>query len=71
MKQFLIIPIPSKDNNKGLSYPNGWVDWANEGQAAAVAGVSDFLEYADKKELKFFMLLTEYIFLKKQQKKFD
>ena len=36
-------PFQARTIIKGLSYPTGWVDWANEGRAAAVAGVSDFL----------------------------
>ena len=30
-------PFQARTIIKGLSYPNGWVEWANEGQATAVA----------------------------------
>ena len=29
---------------KGLSYPNGWIDWGNETSAPAVYGVPKFLQ---------------------------
>jgi len=38
----------------GLSYPNGWVDWAQEGKATAVSGVREFLKYAQEKGVKVF-----------------
>ena len=38
----------------GLSYPNGWVDWAQEGKATEVSGVREFLKYAQGKGVKVF-----------------
>ena len=62
-------PFQARTIIKGLSYPTGWVDWANEGQAAAVAGVSDFLEYADKKGVKIFYVTNRIHILEKATKK--
>ena len=37
----------------GFSYPTGWLEWGNEASAPAVAGVKDFLNYADSKGAPF------------------
>lgn len=62
-------PFQARTIIKGLSYPNGWVEWANEGQATAVAGVSDFLKYADKKGVKIFYVTNRIHILEKATKK--
>ena len=36
------------------SYPNGWVEWMLEEASTSVAGVSEFLKYADSKGIKIF-----------------
>ena len=61
-------PFQARTIVKGLSYPNGWVDWANEGQATAVAGVSDFLEFANKKGVKIFYVTNRIHILEKATK---
>ena len=62
-------PFQARTIIKGLSYPNGWVEWANEGEATAVAGVSDFLKYADKKGVKIFYVTNRIHILEKATKK--
>ena len=36
------------------AYPNGWVEWMLEEASTSVAGVSEFLEYAESKGIKIF-----------------
>ena len=39
---------------EGTSYPTGWIEWGNEANASAVAGVKDFLLDAQSKGIKIF-----------------
>jgi len=48
------IPFQARAIIKGESYPNGWVEWMLEEAATSVAGVSEFLKYADSKGIKIF-----------------
>jgi acid phosphatase len=48
------IPFQARAIIKGESYPNGWVDWMLEESSTSVAGVKDFLEYAESKGVKVF-----------------
>ncbi|MBL88422.1 MAG: hypothetical protein CMD80_02930 [Gammaproteobacteria bacterium] len=48
------IPFQARTILKGVSYPDGWVEWAQEGNASVVAGAYDFLQYANKKGVKIF-----------------
>ncbi|MDA7690120.1 5'-nucleotidase, lipoprotein e(P4) family [Gammaproteobacteria bacterium] len=48
------IPFQARAIIKGKSYPNGWVEWMLEEASTSVAGVSEFLKYADSKGIKIF-----------------
>ena len=48
------IPFQARAIIKGESYPNDWVDWMLEESSTSVAGVKDFLEYAESKGVKVF-----------------
>ena len=48
------IPFQARAIIKGESYPNGWVEWMLEEASTSVAGVSEFLKYADSKGIKIF-----------------
>ncbi|MDC0402260.1 hypothetical protein OAM51_00335 [Gammaproteobacteria bacterium] len=48
------IPFQARAIIKGESYPNGWVEWMFEEASTSVAGVSEFLKYADSKGIKIF-----------------
>ena len=50
------IPFQARAIIKGESYPNGWVDWMLEESSTSVAGVKDFLEYAESKGVKVFYI---------------
>ena len=49
----------------GFSYPNGWLEWGNEASAPAVAGVKDFLNYADSKGVTIFYVTNRVSELRK------
>ena len=53
----------------GLSYPNGWIDWGNEGEAPAVAGVKDFLLEAQSKGVKIFYVTNRVAELEEATRK--
>jgi acid phosphatase len=48
------IPFQARSIINGQSYPVGWLEWMLEESSDAVAGVSDFLEYAQSKDVKIF-----------------
>lgn len=48
------IPFQARSIIKGESYPNGWVEWMLEEASTSVAGVYEFLKYADSKGIKIF-----------------
>jgi acid phosphatase len=48
------IPFQARSIINGQSYPTGWLEWMLEESSDAVAGVSDFLEYAQSKGVKIF-----------------
>ena len=48
------IPFQARSIINGQSYPIGWLEWMLEESSDAVAGVSDFLEYAKTKGVKIF-----------------
>ena len=48
------IPFQARSIINGQSYPAGWLEWMLEESSDAVAGVSDFLEYAQSKGVKIF-----------------
>jgi 5'-nucleotidase (lipoprotein e(P4) family) len=48
------IPFQARSIINGQSYPIGWLEWMLEESSDAVAGVSDFLEYAQIKGVKIF-----------------
>ena len=48
------IPFQARSIINGQSYPIGWLEWMLEESSDAVAGVSDFLEYAQSKGVKIF-----------------
>jgi len=48
------IPFQARSIINGQSYPIGWLEWMLEESSDAVAGVSDFLEYAQSKSIKIF-----------------
>ena len=48
------IPFQARSIINGQSYPTGWLEWMLEESSDAVAGVSDFLEYAKTKGVKIF-----------------
>ena len=48
------IPFQARSIISGQSYPIGWLEWMLEESSDAVAGVSDFLEYAQTKGVKIF-----------------
>jgi len=48
------IPFQARAIIKGESYPNGWVEWMLEEASTSVAGVYEFLKYADSKGIKIF-----------------
>ena len=48
------VPFQARSIIDGQSYPTGWLDWMLEESSDAVAGVSDFLEYAQSKGVKIF-----------------
>ena len=48
------VPFQARSIMDGQSYPTGWLDWMLEESSDAVAGVSDFLEYAQSKGVKIF-----------------
>jgi acid phosphatase len=48
------IPFQARSIINGQSYPVGWLEWMLEESSDAVAGVSDFLEYAQSKGVKIF-----------------
>ena len=48
------IPFQARSIINGQSYPIGWLEWMLEESSDAVAGVSDFLEYAQSKNIKIF-----------------
>ena len=49
----------------GFSYPAGWLEWGNEVSAPAVAGVKDFLNYADSKGVTIFYVTNRVSELRK------
>ena len=49
----------------GFSYPTGWLEWGNEVSAQAVAGVKDFLNYADSKGVTIFYVTNRVSELRK------
>jgi acid phosphatase len=49
----------------GFSYPAGWLEWGNEASAPAVAGVKDFLNYADSKGVTVFYVTNRVSELRK------
>ena len=61
-------PFQARTILKGLSYPNGWVEWVNEENAEPVAGVKDFLLYAKKKGVKVFYVTNRIHILEKATK---
>ena len=48
------IPFQARSIINRQSYPIGWLEWMLEESSDAVAGVSDFLEYAQSKNIKIF-----------------
>ena len=48
------IPFQARAIINGQSYPTGWLEWMLEESSDSVAGVSDFLEYAQSKGVKIF-----------------
>jgi len=48
------IPFQARAIINGQSYPTGWVEWMLEESSDAVAGASDFLNYAHSKGVKIF-----------------
>ena len=50
------IPFQARSIINGQSYPIGWLEWMLEESSDAVAGVSDFLEYAQSKDIKIFYI---------------
>ena len=54
---------------KGLSYPNGWIDWGNEASAPAVAGVTKFLQEAQSKGVKVFYVTNRLAELEEATRK--
>ena len=48
------IPFQARAIIKGEGYPNGWLDWMLEEASTSVAGVKDFLDYAERKGVKVF-----------------
>jgi acid phosphatase len=48
------IPFQARSIINGQSYPIGWLEWMLEESSDAVAGVSEFLEYAQSKGVKTF-----------------
>ena len=52
----------------GFSYPTGWIEWGNEANAPAVAGVKEFLNYADSKGVSIFYVTNRVAELKKATK---
>ena len=48
------IPFQARAIIKGESSPNGWVEWMLEEASTSVAGVSEFVKYADSKGIKIF-----------------
>ncbi len=48
------IPFQARSIINGQSYPVGWLEWMLEEASDAVAGVSEFLEYAQSKGVKIF-----------------
>jgi acid phosphatase len=48
------IPFQARSIINGQSYPVGWLEWMLEESSDAVAGVSEFLEYAQSKGVKIF-----------------
>jgi len=61
-------PFQARTILKGLSYPNGWVEWVNEENAEPVAGVKDFLLHAKKKGVKVFYVTNRIHILEKATK---
>ena len=52
----------------GFSYPTGWIEWGNEANAPAVAGVKEFLNYADSKGVSIFYVTNRVAELKEATK---
>ena len=52
----------------GTSYPTGWIEWGNEANAPAVAGVKEFLNYADSKGVSIFYVTNRVVELKEATK---
>ena len=48
------IPFQARAIIKGEGYPSGWIDWMLEEASTPVAGVKDFLDYAERKGVKVF-----------------
>ena len=48
------IPFQARAIIKGEGYPSGWLDWMLEEASTSVAGVKDFLDYAERKGVKVF-----------------
>ena len=48
------IPFQARSIINGQPYPTGWLEWMLEESSDAVAGVSDFLEYAQSEGVKIF-----------------
>ena len=48
------IPFQARAIIKGEGYPNGWIEWMLEEASTSVAGVKDFLDYAERKGIKVF-----------------
>ena len=48
------IPFQARAIIKGEGYPSGWIDWMLEEASTSVAGVKDFLDYAERRGIKVF-----------------
>ena len=48
------IPFQARAIIKGEGYPSGWLDWMLEEASTSVAGVKEFLDYAERKGVKVF-----------------
>ena len=55
------IPFQARSIINGQSYPIGWLEWMLEESSDAVAGVSDFLEYAQSKGVKIFYVTNRIV----------
>ena len=48
------IPFQARAIIKGEGYTSGWIDWMLEEASTSVAGVKDFLDYAERRGIKVF-----------------